>query len=69
MATDAQILAPDRAAGDILDPRRWLTLVVLLLAAAGRQPDAPAGGAAHAADAADTGQDGNARAARGAVTG
>jgi EmrB/QacA subfamily drug resistance transporter len=33
MATDAQILAPDGAAGDSLDPRRWLTLVVLLLAA------------------------------------
>jgi EmrB/QacA subfamily drug resistance transporter len=33
MATDAQILAPQGAAGDSLDPRRWLTLVVLLLAA------------------------------------
>jgi EmrB/QacA subfamily drug resistance transporter len=33
MATDAQILAPQGAGGDSLDPRRWLTLVVLLLAA------------------------------------
>ena len=33
MATDAQILAPHGAAGDSPDPRRWLTLVVLLLAA------------------------------------
>ncbi len=33
MATDAQILAPHDGAGDSLDPRRWLTLVVLLLAA------------------------------------
>ena len=33
MATDPQILAPRDASGDSLDPRRWLTLVVLLLAA------------------------------------
>ena len=33
MATDAQILAPDGAVSDSPDPRRWLTLVVLLLAA------------------------------------
>jgi EmrB/QacA subfamily drug resistance transporter len=33
MATNDQILAPPGAAGDSLDPRRWLTLVVLLLAA------------------------------------
>ena len=33
MATDDQILAPHGAPGDSLDPRRWLTLVVLLLAA------------------------------------
>jgi EmrB/QacA subfamily drug resistance transporter len=33
MATNDQILAPRGAAGDSLDPRRWLTLFVLLLAA------------------------------------
>jgi EmrB/QacA subfamily drug resistance transporter len=33
MSTNDQILAPREAAGDSLDPRRWLTLVVLLLAA------------------------------------
>jgi EmrB/QacA subfamily drug resistance transporter len=33
MATDPQILAPHGAAGDQSDPRRWLTLIVLLLAA------------------------------------
>jgi EmrB/QacA subfamily drug resistance transporter len=33
MASDAQILAPAGAAGDGVDPRRWLTLVILLLAA------------------------------------
>jgi len=33
MATNDQILAPRGAGGDSLDPRRWLTLVVLLLAA------------------------------------
>jgi EmrB/QacA subfamily drug resistance transporter len=33
MGTDPQILAPQGARGDSLDPRRWLTLVVLLLAA------------------------------------
>jgi EmrB/QacA subfamily drug resistance transporter len=33
MASDAQILAPPGAAGDGVDPRRWLTLVILLLAA------------------------------------
>jgi EmrB/QacA subfamily drug resistance transporter len=33
MATNDQILAPRGAAGDSLDPHRWLTLVVLLLAA------------------------------------
>jgi EmrB/QacA subfamily drug resistance transporter len=33
MATDPQILAPPGAASDQSDPRRWLTLVVLLLAA------------------------------------
>jgi EmrB/QacA subfamily drug resistance transporter len=33
MASDAQILAPRAAAGDSVDPRRWLTLVILLLAA------------------------------------
>ncbi|HSR83738.1 MAG TPA: MFS transporter [Streptosporangiaceae bacterium] len=33
MATNDQILAPRGPAGDSLDPRRWLTLVVLLLAA------------------------------------
>jgi EmrB/QacA subfamily drug resistance transporter len=33
MATDPQILAPPGAASDHSDPRRWLTLIVLLLAA------------------------------------
>jgi EmrB/QacA subfamily drug resistance transporter len=33
MATDPQILAPDRDRDDRADPRRWLTLVILLLAA------------------------------------
>ena len=33
MSTDPQILAPPAAAGDPPDPRRWLTLAVLLLAA------------------------------------
>ena len=33
MASDAQILAPRGAPGDDVDPRRWLTLVILLLAA------------------------------------
>ncbi len=33
MATDSQILAPQSAAGDPPDPRRWLTLAILLLAA------------------------------------
>jgi EmrB/QacA subfamily drug resistance transporter len=33
MATNDPILAPSGAVGDSLDPRRWLTLVVLLLAA------------------------------------
>jgi EmrB/QacA subfamily drug resistance transporter len=33
VATDPQILAPRNGSGDSLDPRRWLTLVVLLLAA------------------------------------
>src|SRR5499425_3831489 len=33
MSSDAQILAPPAAAGEGVDPRRWLTLVVLLLAA------------------------------------
>ena len=33
MASDAQILAPSGAAGEGVDPRRWLTLVILLLAA------------------------------------
>ncbi|HEY2641511.1 MAG TPA: MFS transporter [Streptosporangiaceae bacterium] len=33
MATDSQILALQSAAGDPPDPRRWLTLVILLLAA------------------------------------
>src|SRR6202451_989996 len=32
MATDPQILAPDRDRDDRPDPRRWLTLVILLLA-------------------------------------
>jgi EmrB/QacA subfamily drug resistance transporter len=33
METNDQILAPRGSAGDSLDPRRWLTLIVLLLAA------------------------------------
>src|SRR5260370_5619850 len=33
MATDSQILAPPPLSGDQPDPRRWLTLVILLLAA------------------------------------
>ncbi len=33
MATDSQILAPSAVSGDQPDPRRWLTLVILLLAA------------------------------------
>jgi len=33
MASDAQILAPTSAAGEGADPRRWLTLAILLLAA------------------------------------
>jgi EmrB/QacA subfamily drug resistance transporter len=33
MATDPQILAPELGPGDRSDPRRWLTLVILLLAA------------------------------------
>jgi EmrB/QacA subfamily drug resistance transporter len=33
MSTDPQILAPRGAPGDQSDPRRWLTLVILLLAA------------------------------------
>jgi hypothetical protein len=33
MTSDAQILAPPGAEGDGVDPRRWLTLVILLLAA------------------------------------
>lgn len=33
MASDSQILAPDQARSDAPDPRRWLTLAVLLLAA------------------------------------
>jgi hypothetical protein len=33
MMSDAQILAPPAAAGESADPRRWLTLVILLLAA------------------------------------
>jgi EmrB/QacA subfamily drug resistance transporter len=33
MTSDAQILAPRLAAGDGVDPRRWLTLIILLLAA------------------------------------
>jgi EmrB/QacA subfamily drug resistance transporter len=33
MASDAQILAPQPAAGDRPDPRRWPTLIILLLAA------------------------------------
>ncbi len=33
MASDAEILAPQAASGDGPDPRRWLTLAILLLAA------------------------------------
>src|SRR6202451_1820418 len=33
LSTDPQILAPPGAPGDQSDPRRWLTLVILLLAA------------------------------------
>jgi hypothetical protein len=33
MTADAQILAPPAAAGEGADPRRWLALVILLLAA------------------------------------
>jgi len=33
MTSDAQILAPPEAADDGVDPRRWLTLIILLLAA------------------------------------
>jgi hypothetical protein len=33
MTSDAQILAPPATAGEGADPRRWLTLVILLLAA------------------------------------
>src|SRR6266704_1204578 len=33
MSSDAQILTPPAAAGEGADPRRWLTLVILLLAA------------------------------------
>ncbi len=33
MATDSQILAPPPLSGDQPDPRRWLTLIILLLAA------------------------------------
>jgi EmrB/QacA subfamily drug resistance transporter len=33
MTSDAQILAPPAAAGEGADPRRWLTLIILLLAA------------------------------------
>ena len=33
MTSDAQILAPPGAEGDGVDPRRWLTLIILLLAA------------------------------------
>src|SRR4029077_16139604 len=33
MTSDAQILAPPAAAGEGADPRRWLTLTILLLAA------------------------------------
>src|ERR1700745_4220736 len=32
MATDPEILAPQAASGDGADPRRWLTLINLLLA-------------------------------------
>ena len=33
MASDPEILAPQAASGDRPDPRRWLTLIILLLAA------------------------------------
>ncbi|HEV3292286.1 MAG TPA: hypothetical protein VG123_25195, partial [Streptosporangiaceae bacterium] len=33
MTSDAQILAPPAAVGEGADPRRWLTLAILLLAA------------------------------------
>src|SRR6266700_1550175 len=33
MTSNAQILTPPAAAGEGADPRRWLTLVILLLAA------------------------------------
>src|SRR5258708_13399784 len=33
MTSDAQILAPPADAGEGADPRRWLTLIILLLAA------------------------------------
>src|SRR5215472_12896510 len=33
MTSDAQILAPPAGAGEGADPRRWLTLTILLLAA------------------------------------
>ncbi len=33
MATDSQILTPQPTSGDVADPRRWLTLAILLLAA------------------------------------
>jgi EmrB/QacA subfamily drug resistance transporter len=33
MTSDAQILAPPATAGERADPRRWLTLIILLLAA------------------------------------
>src|SRR5216683_2289280 len=33
MTSDAQILAPPAAGGASVDPRRWLTLIILLLAA------------------------------------
>jgi MFS family permease len=33
MTSDAQILAPPATAGEGTDPRRWLTLIILLLAA------------------------------------
>ena len=33
MTSDAQILAPPTTAGEGPDPRRWLTLIILLLAA------------------------------------
>jgi len=33
MTSDAQILARPAATGDGADPRRWLTLIILLLAA------------------------------------